>query len=265
MGWANRKIIQGNRFRLIISGGILFCQSVILANSFVLAILTATGALLVGAAGTVVYEVLTDDVAPIRVLNQYEHLDKKIRKGLVTTTTRKIWDDKNAQGNITKFKINHHSTYYQNTGSAIIKSNSSQEFEPEYSDYSAEQIAIGLLKQAPLEVRDYQCILTDNDSDTRKTKFGYRIQWNYRDGADVKPYWKDNRRFKVILKDWTPMPGKTCGEQYNNTGAWYVSPSISRHGGNGEIICSADQYLGGTVNLQPHSSSQLLFKEHVWP
>ena len=265
IGWANRNIIHGNRFRIIISGGILFCQSLILANPIVVAILGATGALLVGAGGLVVSEVLTDDVVVTRRLNKYEHMDKKIRRGLATTTTRKMWDEENAQGDITKFKTTYSSSYYQNTGSRIIKLNSSEEFEPEHSVLSAEQIAIDPLKEVPLEVRDYQCILTENDSDTRKTLFGYRLQWKYRDGANVKPYWKDNRRFKVILENWTPMPGKTCREQYNNSGAWYASPSISRHGGNGQIVCSPDQYLGGTVNLQFNPSSQLLFKEHVWP
>lgn len=246
-------------------GGILFCHSLISANPLLVAVLAATGTLLVGAGGLVVSEVLTDDVSTTRRFNKYEYFDSKKRRGLVTTTTRRMWDEENAQGDITTFKTTYSSLYYQNTGSRIIKSNSSQGFEPVYSVSGAEEIAAGLLKEVPIEVRDYQCNLTEADSDTRKTLFGYRVQWKYRDGADVKPYWKDNRRFKVILENWTPMPGKNCGEQYNNSGAWYVSPSISRHGGNGQIVCSPDQYLGGTVNLQPNPSSQLLFREYVWP
>lgn len=245
-------------FRLLIACGLLICHSLGAIHPVVI---TA----LIGAAGVVVSEVLTDYVATERILSSYDRLDRKMRKGFVTTITRKMFDDSNAQNDIKTFKITYSSSYYQNTGEQIIKSNSSQQFEPTYSGSSEEQIALGLSKQVPLEVRDSFCLLTANDYDQLTTKFGYRVQWSYQNGAPVKFFWKDNRRFKVTLENWTPMSGKSCGEQYNGTGTWYVSPWISRHRGHGEIICSPEKNLGGTINLAPNPSSQLLFQEHVWP
>jgi hypothetical protein len=256
------RVSQGKRYWLVVLGGILAFHSLGLGG--------LPKALIQQGGVQVISDVLSDDVAVERTCHKYEHVDQKKRRGLITTITRKMWDNQNAQMDIKTYQITYSSTYYQNTGSKISKENSSQSFEPVYfvpdsGDLDAEKLTAGLLKNVPLEVRDYKCELTENDSDCRKTMFGYRVQWKYRDGVSVKTWWKDNRRFKVILENWTPMPGKNCGEQYNGSGAWYTSPSISRHNGNGEIICVPEQNLGGVINLAPNSTSQLLFKEHVWP
>ena len=260
----HRNMIQGNRSRLMMLGGILICQSLILGNPVVSAISGAAGGALVGAGGQVITEVLTDNVVVDRVFNRYERLDRKMRKGLVTTINRTMSDNPNAQGDIKTFKITYSSSYYQNTGAQIIKSNSSQLFEPVFFASGSEEIALGLSKEVPLEVRNYFCLLSENDYDELRTKFGYRVQWKYQ--VPAKLYWPDKRRFKILLEKWSSMPGKNCGEQYNGTGTWYVSPVIDRNWGHGEIICSSDNpNFGGTINLAPNGSSQLLFKEHVWP
>jgi|GEM_PF-4996167 len=253
-----KNTIKCDRFRLLMASLLLICHSLVAIHPIVI---TA----LMGAAGVVISEVLTDYVATERVFSKYDRLDRKMRKGLVTTITRTMSDAPNAQNDIKTFKFTYSSSYYQNTGAQILKSNSSHQFEPTYSGGSEEQLALGLSKQVPLEVRGSFCLLTAYDYDQLTTKFGYRVQWSYQNGAPVKFFWKDNRRFKVTLENWTPMSGASCGEQYNGTGAWYVSPLISRHRGHGEIICSPEKNLGGTINLTPNPSSQLLFQEHVGP
>jgi hypothetical protein len=256
------KMFHGKQCCLMIIGGLFLFQSLSLGSQWLAG---AVGGAVVGAGGAVISELLTDDVSTERILNGYSQLDRKMRKGFVTTIKRTMWDMPTAQADIKTYKISYSSTYYQNTGSQIIKSNSSKPIEPVFLVSSSEELALGISKEAPVEVRDYFCLLTENDYDELKTKFGYRVQWKDRNGAPVKFYWKDKRRFKVILENWTSMPGKNCGEQYNGTGAWYLSPLIDRNSGNGEIICSPDKNLSGVINLSPNSSSQILFKEHVWP
>ena len=265
----HQNMIQGNRSRLMMLGGILICQSLILGNPVVSAISGAAGGALVGAGGQVITEVLTDNVVVERVFNRYNRLIQTKRKGLVTTVSQRKWDIPNAFGDIKTFEIGYSSTYRQETGVNVIKSTSAKPFQPAMyvaspEGFSPEELDFGLTKNPPLEIRDYKCDLTENDSDLVKINFGYRVQWRYQ--VPAKLYWQDKRRFKVILENWTSMPGKNCGEQYNGTGTWYISPPIDRNSGNGEIICSSENpNFGGTINLAPNPSSQLLFKEQVWP
>jgi len=254
----SNKMIHGSECRIMMIGSLFLCQSLTLGNPTLWGM--AGGAAL-GAAGQVISEILTDNVKVERVLNKYEILEKKMRKGTLTTINQKIWDSPNASGDIKTFKINYYSSYYQRSGSQTNNASSSQAFEPVMLVSSTEQLAPGMPKEVPLKVRYYECILSDYDYDLIKTSFGFRVQWKYQDGARI--YWTDKKRFKVVLENWTPMPGSNCGDQYNDTGAWYVSPEIDRNGGSGEIICSAKKtVLGGVVNLEPNQSSQLLFKEH---
>lgn len=137
------KLFQGKRCRLMVIGSLFLFQSLSLGSQWLAG---AVGGAVVDAGGAVISELLTDDVSTERILNGYSQLDRKMRKGFVTTINRTMWDSPSAQADIKTYKISCSSTYYQNTGSKIIKSNSSKPIEPVFFVSSSEELALGVSK-----------------------------------------------------------------------------------------------------------------------